>query len=69
VLKVLEREERALEREEQVLERVLERVLELEKQEVVQLRSYSTASASQQGIDSLPRSLPAQSDDEFSLII
>jgi len=65
VLKVLEREERALEREEQVLERVLE----LEKQEVVQLRSYSTASASQQRIDSLPRSLPAQSDDEFSLII
>jgi hypothetical protein len=62
---VLEREERALERKEQVFERVLE----LEKQEVVQLRSYSTASASQQGIDSLPRSLPAQSDDEFSLII
>jgi hypothetical protein len=57
------------ERKEQVFERVLERVLELEKQEVVQLRSYSTASASQQGIDSLPRSLPAQSDDEFSLII
>jgi hypothetical protein len=48
---------------------VLERVLELEKQEVVQLRSYSTASASQQGIDSLSRSLPVQSDDEFSLII
>jgi hypothetical protein len=65
VLQVLEREERALERKEQVFERVLE----LEKQEVVQLRSYSTASASQQGIDSLPRSLPAQSDDEFSLII
>jgi hypothetical protein len=44
-------------------------VLEYNKREVDQLRSYLTASAPQQGIDLLPRSLPAQSDDEISLII
>ncbi|KAH8486519.1 hypothetical protein H0E87_025504 [Populus deltoides] len=61
VLKVLDREELVLEREE--------RVLEYNKREVDQLSSYLTASVPQQGIDSLPRSLPAQSDDEISLII
>jgi len=61
VLKVLDREELVLERKEWVLE--------YNKREVDQLRSYLTASAPQQGIDLLPRSLPAQSDDEISLII
>jgi hypothetical protein len=35
-----------------------------EKQELEQLRSYVIASAPQQGIDSLPRSLLAQTDDQ-----
>ncbi|XP_073261077.1 uncharacterized protein [Populus alba] len=62
----LEFKKREHEREEQVLkvlereERVLERMLELEEQEVEQLRSYLTTSTPHQGIDSLPRSLPAQ---------
>jgi len=55
-----ERKKREHEREE----RVLERMLKLEKHEVEQLRSYLTASAPQQGIDSLPRSLPAQTNDQ-----
>jgi hypothetical protein len=41
-----------------------QRVLEREKRELEQLRSYLTASAPQQGIDSLPRSLLAQTDDQ-----
>jgi len=52
--------ERVLKREE----RVLERMLELEKQDVEHLRSYLIASAPQYGIDSLPRSLPAQRDGQ-----
>ncbi|KAL9375633.1 hypothetical protein Peur_032512 [Populus x canadensis] len=56
----LERKKREHEREE----RVLERMLKLEKHEVEQLRSSLTALAPQQGIDSLPRSLPAQTNDQ-----
>jgi hypothetical protein len=41
-----------------------ERELEREKRELEQLKSSLTASTSQQGIDSLPRSLPAQSDGQ-----
>ena len=37
---------------------------EREKQELEQLRSYLTASTPQQGIDSLPRSLPTQTDGQ-----
>ena len=49
----LECKRREHKHEEQVLEHVLE-----------QLRSYLTASAPQQEIDSLPRSLPAQTDGQ-----
>jgi predicted RNase H-like nuclease (RuvC/YqgF family) len=56
----LEREERKLEREERKLQRQLER----KNQELEQLRSSLTVSAPQQGIDSLPRSLPAQTDGQ-----
>ena len=48
--------ERELEREERELER--------KKRELEQLRSSLTASTPQQGIDLLPRSLPAQTDDQ-----
>ncbi|KAJ6875978.1 hypothetical protein NC652_035372 [Populus alba x Populus x berolinensis] len=41
-----------------------DRVLEHQQRELEQLRSFLTASAPQQGIDSLPRSLPAQTDDQ-----
>ncbi|XP_011015897.1 PREDICTED: uncharacterized protein LOC105119452 [Populus euphratica] len=51
----LERKKREHEHEE----RVLKRVLQYNKRDVVQLRSSLTASAPQQGIDSLRRSLPA----------
>jgi len=66
----LERKKQEHQREEQVLkvlereERVLERLLKLEKRKGEQLRSYLTALALEQGIDSLPRSLPAQTDDQ-----
>ncbi|KAJ6875932.1 hypothetical protein NC652_035337 [Populus alba x Populus x berolinensis] len=53
-----------LQREHECEERVLKRMLELEKREVEQLRSSLTASTPQQGIDSLPRSLPAQTDGQ-----
>jgi dynactin complex subunit len=63
----LERRKQELKREEQVLkreERVLKRVLEHKNQELEQLRSSLTVSAPQQGIDSFPRSLPAQTDGQ-----
>ncbi|KAG6737143.1 hypothetical protein POTOM_059858 [Populus tomentosa] len=41
-----------------------QRVLEHKDRELEQLRSSLTASAPQQGIDSLPRSLPTQIDDQ-----
>ncbi|XP_034928307.1 uncharacterized protein [Populus alba] len=41
-----------------------DRELEHKNQELEQLRSYLTASAPHQGIDSLSRSLPAQKDDQ-----
>ncbi|KAJ6875933.1 hypothetical protein NC652_035337 [Populus alba x Populus x berolinensis] len=65
--KIVADTERDLERkkrEHECEERVLKRMLELEKREVEQLRSSLTASTPQQGIDSLPRSLPAQTDGQ-----
>jgi predicted phage gp36 major capsid-like protein len=59
----LEREKRKLERENRELEREKQQ-LELKNQELEQLRSFLTASAPQQGIDSLSRSLPAQTDGQ-----
>ncbi|KAH8486517.1 hypothetical protein H0E87_025502 [Populus deltoides] len=59
----LEREKRELEREKRELEHKNQE-LEREKRELEQLRSYLIASAPQQGIDSLPRSLLAQTDDQ-----
>ena len=41
-----------------------DRELEHKNQELEQLRSYLTASTPQQGIDSLPRSLPTQTDGQ-----
>jgi len=65
---------RKLEHKNQELERVkqehehqqrkLQRQLERKNQELEQLRSSLTVSATQQGIDSLPRSLPAQTDGQ-----
>jgi len=55
-----EHQQRKLEREERKLQRQLER----KNQELEQLRSSLTVSAPQQGIDSLPRSLPAQTDGQ-----
>ncbi|KAJ6869425.1 hypothetical protein NC651_034230 [Populus alba x Populus x berolinensis] len=52
----LEHEKREREREK--------RELEHKNQELEQLKSYLTVSAPQQGIDLLPRSLPAQTDDQ-----
>jgi chromosome segregation ATPase len=63
----LERKKQELKREERVLKRkeqVLECVLEHKNQELEQLRSSLTVSAPQEGIDSLPRSLPAQTDGQ-----
>jgi hypothetical protein len=40
------------------------REAERQKRDLEQLRSYLTASAPQQGIDSHPRNLSAQSDDQ-----
>jgi FKBP-type peptidyl-prolyl cis-trans isomerase len=58
-----EREKREFKHKNQELEREKQE-LEREKQELEQLRSYLTASAPQQGIDSLPKSLLAQTDDQ-----
>ena len=68
--KIVADKDRELKHKNQELEhqrRVLEhqqRVLEHKNQELEQLRFFLTASAPQQGIDSLSRSLPAQTDDQ-----
>jgi peptidoglycan hydrolase CwlO-like protein len=61
--KIVADKDRELEHQQRVLEHK-DRELEREKRELEQLRSYLTASAPQQGIDSLPRSLLAQTDDQ-----
>jgi peptidoglycan hydrolase CwlO-like protein len=63
----LERQQRKLEHQQRKLEREerkLQRQLMCKKRQLEQLRSSLTASAPQQEIDSLPRSLPAQTDDQ-----
>jgi len=42
----------------------LEKIIADTERELEQLRSFLTASTPQQGIDSLTRSLPAQTDDQ-----
>uniref|UniRef100_A0A3N7G145 DUF4220 domain-containing protein n=1 Tax=Populus trichocarpa TaxID=3694 RepID=A0A3N7G145_POPTR len=59
----LEREKQEREREKREFKHKNQE-LEREKRELEQLRSYLTASAPQQGIDSLPISLLAQTDDQ-----
>ncbi|KAG6747331.1 hypothetical protein POTOM_049729 [Populus tomentosa] len=59
----LEKLEKIVADKDQELERQ-QRVLEHKDRELEQLRSSLTASAPQQGIDSLPRSLPTQIDDQ-----
>jgi Sec-independent protein translocase protein TatA len=54
--KIVADKDQELEREKRERER--------EKRELEQLRSYLTALAPQQGFDSLPISLPAQTDDQ-----
>jgi molecular chaperone GrpE (heat shock protein) len=61
--KIVADTKRELEHKNQELEHE-KREREREKRELEQLRSYVTISAPQQGIDSLPRSLPAQTDDQ-----
>ena len=61
--RVLEQKDRELEHQQRVLE-YKDRELEHQQRVLEQLRSSLTASAPQQGIDSLPRSLPAQTDDQ-----
>ena len=61
--KIVADKDQELERKNQELERE-KREREREKRELEQLRSYLTALAPQQGIDSLPRSLLAQTDDQ-----
>jgi molecular chaperone GrpE (heat shock protein) len=61
--KIVTDTKRELEHKNQELERE-KRERKREKQELEQLRSYVIASAPQQGIDSLPRSLLAQTDDQ-----
>jgi len=59
----LEREKREHEHQQRKLEGE-ERKLQLKKRNLEKLRSSLTVSAPQQGIDSLPRSLPAQTDGQ-----
>jgi molecular chaperone GrpE (heat shock protein) len=62
--KIVADTKRELEHKNQELEREKrEREREREKRKLEQLRSYLTALAPQQEIDSLPRSLLAQTDD------
>jgi len=61
--KIVVDKDRELEHQQRVLEQK-DRELEHKNQELEQLRSSLTASAPQQGIDSLPRSLPTQTDDQ-----
>jgi molecular chaperone GrpE (heat shock protein) len=60
--KIVADTKRELEHKNQELERE-KREREREKRKLEQLRSYLTALAPQQEIDSLPRSLLAQTDD------
>ena len=59
----LQRKNQELEHQQRMLEHK-DRELQRKNQELEQLRSSLTASAPQQGIDSLPRSFPAQTDDQ-----
>jgi septal ring factor EnvC (AmiA/AmiB activator) len=59
----LEREKQEREREKREFKHKNQE-LKREKRELEQLRSYLTASAPQQGIDSLLKSLLAQTDDQ-----
>ena len=61
--RVLEQKDRELEHQQRVLE-YKDRELEHQQRVLEQLRSSLTASAPQQGIDSLSRSLPAQTDGQ-----
>ncbi|KAJ6869442.1 hypothetical protein NC651_034243 [Populus alba x Populus x berolinensis] len=61
--KIVADTKRELEHKNQELERE-KRERECEKRELEQLRSSLSASTPQQGIDSLPRSLPAQTDGQ-----
>jgi hypothetical protein len=61
--KIVADKDRELEHKDRELERE-KREREREKRELEQLRSYLTALAPQQGIDSLPRCLLAQTDDQ-----
>ena len=59
----LERKNQELEHQQRELERE-ERKLERQMRKLEQWRSSLTASTPQEGFDSLPRSLPAQTDDQ-----
>ena len=61
--KIVADKDRELEHQQRMLEHK-DRELEHKDRELEQLRSSLTASVPQQGIDSFPKSLPAQTDDQ-----